>query len=110
MLGLSDVTPVKEAVVAELTKRTLEMVQNMDADKMMDQWMTISVQGIGDIQKAFMEQFAKAQWSAGGARAARKTRFYLRPHTCYPGPVSGPRRHRCRETGSRNKFGMTIGT
>ena len=110
MLGLSDVTPVKEAVVAELTKRTLEMVQNMDADKMMDQWMTISVQGIGDIQKAFMEQFAKAQRSACGAGAARKTRFYLRPHTCHPGPVPGPRRHRCRETGSRNKSGMTIST
>ena len=72
MLGLSDVTPVKEAIVAELTKRALEMVQNMDADKMMDQWMTTGVQGIGDIQKAFMEQFAKAQGSAGGGKGGEK--------------------------------------
>ena len=43
MLGLPDVTPVKEAVVAERTKRGAEMVQNMDADKMMDQWMTTGV-------------------------------------------------------------------
>ena len=108
MLGLPDVTPVNEAVVAELTKRAAETAQNMDADKMIDQWMIAGVQGIGDTQKAFMEQFAKALGSAGGARAARKTRFYLRPRTCHPGPVSGPRRHRCRETESRNKSGMTI--
>ena len=39
MLGLPDVTPVNEALVAELTKRAAEMAQNMDADKMMQQWM-----------------------------------------------------------------------
>lgn len=61
MLGLPDVTPVNEAIVAELTKRAAEMAQNMDADKMMQQWMTAGVQGFGDMQKAFMEQFAKAQ-------------------------------------------------
>lgn len=61
MLGLPDVTPVNEALVAELTKRAAEMAQNMDADKMMQQWMTAGVQGFGDMQKAFMEQFAKAQ-------------------------------------------------
>ncbi len=60
-LGLPDVTPVNEAVVEELTKRAAEMAQNMDAEKMMTQWMSAGVQGFGDIQKAFMEQFAKAQ-------------------------------------------------
>ena len=60
MLGLPDVTPVNEALVAEQTKRAAEMAQNMDADKMMQQWMTAGVQGFGDIQKAFMGQFAKA--------------------------------------------------
>lgn len=64
MLGLPDVTPVNEALVAELTKRAAEMAQNMDADKMMQQWMIAGVQGFGDIQKAFMEQFAKAQGDA----------------------------------------------
>ena len=33
----------------------------IDAEKMMTQWMSAGVQGFGDIQKAFMEQFAKAQ-------------------------------------------------
>ena len=61
MLGLPDVTPVNEALVAELTKRAAEMAQEIDADKMMQQWMTAGVQGFGDMQKAFMEQFAKAQ-------------------------------------------------
>jgi hypothetical protein len=34
--------------------------------------MTAGVQGIGDIQKAFMEQFAKAQGSAGGGKGGEK--------------------------------------
>ena len=71
MLGLPDVTPVNEALVAELTKRTAEMAQNMDADKMMQQWMTAGVQGFGDIQKVFMEQFAKAQGDAQSGTGER---------------------------------------
>jgi hypothetical protein len=66
MLGLPDVTPVNDALVAELTKRAAEMARNMDADKMMQHWMTAGVQGFGDMQKAFMEQFAKAQGGKGG--------------------------------------------
>ena len=68
MLGLPDVPPVNEAIVAELTKRAAEMAQNMDADKMMQQWMTAGVQGFGDMQKAFMEQFARAQSGTGDAK------------------------------------------
>lgn len=64
-LGLPDVAPVNEAVVGELTKRAAEMAQNMDAEKMMEQWMTAGVQGLGDMQKAFMDQFAKAQGKSG---------------------------------------------
>lgn len=60
-LGLPDVTPVNEAFVAELAKRAGDMAQEMDAGKLMEQWMTAGVQGFGDMQKAFMEQFAKAQ-------------------------------------------------
>ena len=67
-LGLPDVTPVNEAVVEELTKRAAEMAQNMDADKMMEQWMSAGVQGLGDMQKAFMDQFAKAQGPAGNTK------------------------------------------
>ena len=59
--GLPDVSPVNDALVKELTKRAGEMAQEMDAGKLMEQWMSAGVQGIGDIQEAFMEQFAKAQ-------------------------------------------------
>ena len=64
-LGLPDVTPVNEAFVEELTKRAGDMAQEMDAGKLMEQWMSAGVQGLGDIQKAFMEQFAKAQGEKG---------------------------------------------
>ena len=59
--GLPDVSPVNDAFVKELTKRAGEMAQEMDAGKLMEQWMSAGVQGFGDIQEAFMEQFAKAQ-------------------------------------------------
>ena len=59
--GLPDVFPVNDVFVEELTKRASEMAQEMDAGKLMEQWMSAGVQGFGDIQKAFMEQFAKAQ-------------------------------------------------
>ena len=64
-LGLPDVTPVNEAFVEELAKRAGDMAQEMDAGKLMEQWMPAGVQGLGDIQKAFMEQFAKAQGEKG---------------------------------------------
>jgi len=35
---------------------------------MMQQWMTAGVQGFGDMQKAFMEQFARAQSGTGDAK------------------------------------------
>ena len=64
-LGLPDVTPVNEAFVEELAKRAGDMAQEMDAGKLMEQWISAGVQGVGDIQKAFMEQFAKAQGEKG---------------------------------------------
>ena len=64
-LGLPDVTPVNEAFVEELTKRAGDMAREIDAGKLMEQWMSAGVQGVGDIQKAFMEQFAKAQGEKG---------------------------------------------
>ena len=65
MLGLPDVTPVNEALVEELIKRAAEMVDEMDAEQLMQQWMTVGVQGFGDMQRAFMAQFAKAQGGSG---------------------------------------------
>ena len=64
-LGLPDVTPVNEAFVEELTKRAGDMAREIDAGKLMEQWMSAGVQGVGDIQKALMEQFAKAQGERG---------------------------------------------
>lgn len=60
-LGLPDVKAVNEAFVEELIKRAGEMAQETDAGKLMEQWMSAGVQGVGDMQKAFMEQFARAQ-------------------------------------------------
>ena len=60
-LGLPDVTAANEALVDELTKRAGDMAATMDPEKMMEQWMSAGARGFGDLQQAFMEQFAKAQ-------------------------------------------------
>lgn len=57
-LGLPDVSPVNEALVEELAKKTSEMANSMDVEKMMTQWMTAGVQGLGELQQKFFEQFA----------------------------------------------------
>ena len=60
-LGLADVAPINEAVAEELTKRAADMAHGIDAGKLMEEWMTSGIQGFSDLQKAFMEHFAKAQ-------------------------------------------------
>ena len=60
-LGLPDVTAANEALVDELTRRAGDMAATMDPEKMMEQWMSAGARGFGDLQQAFMEQFAKAQ-------------------------------------------------
>ena len=73
-LGLPDVTPINEAIVAELARRAGEMASSMDAEKMMSHWMTAGVQGFGELQKAFMDQFARAQTgmqTGGGGKGGK---------------------------------------
>ena len=60
-LGLPDVTAANEALVDELTRRAGDMAAAMNPETMMEQWMSAGARGFGDLQQAFMEQFAKAQ-------------------------------------------------
>lgn len=69
-LGLPDVAPVNEAFVEELKKRTAEMAASMDAEKMMQHWMSAGTQGFGELQKAFFDQMTKA--AGGGGKSGGK--------------------------------------
>lgn len=69
-LGLPDVAPVNDILVEELKKRAGDMAHSMDAEKMMQQWMSAGVQGFGELQKAFFEQFARA--AQGGSQGGGK--------------------------------------
>ena len=60
-LGLPDVTAANEALVDELTRRAGDMAATMDAEKMMEHWMSAGASGFSHLQQVFMEQFAKAQ-------------------------------------------------
>ena len=60
LLGLPDLAPVSEAVVEELVKRSAEFAKSVDAEKMMSQWMTAGIEGVGELQKRFFERFGAA--------------------------------------------------
>ena len=37
------------------------MAEEIDIDKLAEQWMTAGAQGLGNLQRTFMEQFSAAQ-------------------------------------------------
>lgn len=50
-VGLPDVTPLNEMLIAEMTKRAQANVQLMSPDTMMNAWMSVGVQA----QDAFLK-------------------------------------------------------
>ena len=52
-LGLPDVTSVNDGFVEVLAKRTSEMAEEIDIDKLAEQWMTAGAQGTGKFAADF---------------------------------------------------------
>lgn len=63
-LGLPDVRPLQEAMMAEVRERLLANMRSMDPDVLMRQWMPAGMAGMDQMQRAF--------WSAMTAGGARK--------------------------------------
>ena len=63
-LGLPDVRPLQEALIAEVRERLLSNMRSMDPDVLMRQWMPAGVSGVDQMQRAF--------WNVMTAGATRK--------------------------------------
>lgn len=63
-LGLPDVRPLQEALIAEVRERLLANMRSMDPDVLMRQWMPPGVSGVDQMQRAF--------WNVMTAGATRK--------------------------------------
>jgi hypothetical protein len=63
-LGLPDVKPLQEAMMAEVRERLLANMRSMDPDVLMRQWMPGGVNGMDQLQRAF--------WNVMTTGAARK--------------------------------------
>ncbi|MFP6745981.1 MAG: DUF6489 family protein [Alphaproteobacteria bacterium] len=63
-LGLPDVAPMQEALLAEMQSRMKDAVAGADLESMLKTWMPAGLQGWDSMQKAF---WAKAGRAAGQA-------------------------------------------
>ncbi len=55
-LGLPDIVPLQEKMMKEVEDRMQENIRNLTPEEMMKTWMPATMQGLGDIQKAFWGQ------------------------------------------------------
>lgn len=60
-LGLPDVAPLQEKMMAEMERRMLEAMGGMDAEKLMKQWMApglegTAMEGMGKMMQSFWNQ------------------------------------------------------
>lgn len=55
-LGLPDVAPLQEKMMNEIETRLQENIRNLSPEEMVKTWMPSTLQGLGEIQKAFWAQ------------------------------------------------------
>ncbi len=65
-LGLPDIAPLQEKLMAELENQMREAMRAMDPDTMLKTWLPASVQGFEQIQKMFWSQLGQAAGGGGG--------------------------------------------
>ena len=59
-LGLPDIAPLQEKLMAELENQLREAMRAMDPETMLKTWLPTSVQGFEQIQKMFWSQLGQA--------------------------------------------------
>lgn len=57
-LGLPDVKPMQDAVMAQVQERMTSALNAMDPETMIKTWLPAGVQGMEQLQKMFWSQFA----------------------------------------------------
>lgn len=64
-LGLPDVAPMQEVLMAELQKRMMANLQAMEPEQLFKTWLPAGLQGWDQLQKAF--------WTQMSSGASKKT-------------------------------------
>ena len=59
-LGLPDVAPMQDALMAELQKRMMANLQAMEPEQLFKTWLPAGLQGWEQLQKAFWTQMSAA--------------------------------------------------
>jgi hypothetical protein len=65
-LGLPDVAPMQQTVMAAMEKRLVDTIDSMDTQKLMEQWMPLGMKGI-------------EQWQALWSQLAQSAAGFPRP-------------------------------
>jgi hypothetical protein len=55
-LGLPDVIPIQEKLMAEIEKKMMENIRSLDPETMVKTWLPATIQGWGEMQKIFWQQ------------------------------------------------------
>ncbi|WP_025897358.1 DUF6489 family protein [Sneathiella glossodoripedis] len=57
--GLPDVEPMQQALMAEIQKKMMENINNLDAENMMKNWLPASMKGFDQMQNMFWNSFTQ---------------------------------------------------
>ena len=68
-LGLPDVAPMQQTVMAAMEKRLVDTIQATDTQKLLDQWLPLGLKGMEQWQSLWTQL---AQSAAGLPRQPRK--------------------------------------
>jgi Family of unknown function (DUF6489) len=66
-LGLPDLRPMQDSMMAEVQKRMEQTIKSMDPETMLKTWLPASIEGLEQLQKMFW-----GQMGAGGSDPNRK--------------------------------------
>ena len=64
-LGLPDVRPLQDAMLAELRQRMEQSIRSMDPETMLKTWLPASIEGFEQLQKMFWAQMGGAAKGGG---------------------------------------------
>ena len=67
-LGLPDVEPMQEAMMAEIQRRMMDGLKAMEPDALVKQWLPAGIQGWEAMQKMFWNQMRAGTGAGGGKR------------------------------------------
>ncbi len=74
-LGLPNVEPMQDALVAKMQERLTSYIDDMDPEALMRVWLPSGLKGLGELQERFWSQFMSGMTgAAAGAKPGKDDR------------------------------------